>query len=110
MIEEIYKGKGLIGYMNVEFEEVEKIILKKIKRRLKDFVNDYWFVVRVRCVEWIVIVNSNNVKELDFLWEFVKFMFLVVINYYFGGSWYEILVYYIGIDDRIFKVFLGDYF
>lgn len=110
MIEEIHKGKGSIGYTNAEFEEAEKIILKKIKRRLKDFANDYWSAVRARRAERIAIANSNNAKESDFLWEFAKFMSLVVINYYFGGSWYEILAYHTGIDDRIFKVFLGDYF
>lgn len=112
-IEEINKGKGSIGYTNDKFEAAEKLILENIERRLKDFANDYWSAVRARRAERIAIANSDNEKESeesDFLLKFAQFMSLVVINYYFGGNWYEILAYHTGIDDRIFKVLLGNYF
>lgn len=73
-----------------------------MKKRLENYKILIWLYVIVRYVEWIEIVKFIKRKRKgDFFWKFVKIMIVVVINYYFGGFVFNLLMYKLGFNVKV---------
>lgn len=108
--DEINKRRGSTGFTNDDFIEAEKIIQENMKKRLENYKIPIWSSVTARHAERIEIAKSINRKmKGDFLWKFAKMMTVVVINYYFGGSVLNSLMYKSGLNVKVLQTILGNF-